>query len=84
MGQDEQLIHCDLKKVKASKNGSIEFVSNGAAGRFLNEGARCLVWNNLLPPLRSADHESARWQGQCGAGGMLMGTGSAAGSDESD
>ena len=83
--QDEQLIHCDLKKVKA-KDGSIEFVGDGAAGRFFNEGARCLVWNNLPPPLPSAPPtmKVRGGEGSAALGGVAMGMGSAAGSDRSD
>ena len=84
--QDEQLIHCDLKKVKAN-DGSIEFVSELSAGRFISEGARSLVWNNLPRPLAPAPPpmKARGGEGSAALGGLAMGMGSAAkGPDECD
>ena len=44
--KDEFLIHCHMKKARA-KDGTIEFVSEGSRERFMAEGAKCLIWNNL-------------------------------------
>jgi len=43
---DKQLTHCELKKARA-KDGTIEFVSAESRERFLREGAKCLIWNQL-------------------------------------
>lgn len=40
---DENLIHCNLSKERAA-DGTIEFVTKASRPRFLEEGARCLVW----------------------------------------